>query len=255
MYFLDSKMSIISTNTNINSTHPEYNKIKNAITVLNFAYFEKASIQMKHSLAKTDFITPTSMQVALFSIYNNLIREHQIMFLLFNIFENALRSKAAILITEHFSSSNTDDWFIDDTKIHKHLKHPVSEAFDKLKKDGILAADIDTFTIFDAFTFGQLEHVYFNYWTILKDVFDTATFNGYTFNQLSKSNFASRIERIRKARNDIAHHRPISYKGSNKRKTLIEDVEFLLCYLNFNLKDALNNIDSAQDIITHLKYQ
>jgi hypothetical protein len=39
------------------------------------------------------------MQAALFSIYNKLIREHQVMFLLFNIFENALRSKATILIT------------------------------------------------------------------------------------------------------------------------------------------------------------
>jgi hypothetical protein len=136
MYFLDSKMAVISSNIQINSSYYEYIKIKNAIGVLNFAYFEKASIQIKHSLTKPGFITPTSMQSTLFSIYNKLIREHQIMFLLFNIFENALRSKAAILITEYFSTKGTDDWYIDKTKIDKDLKKPVETALIKLTNDG-----------------------------------------------------------------------------------------------------------------------
>jgi hypothetical protein len=255
MYFLDSKMAVISSNIQINSSYYEYIKIKNAIGVLNFAYFEKASIQIKHSLTKPGFITPTSMQSTLFSIYNKLIREHQIMFLLFNIFENALRSKAAILITEYFSTKGTDDWYIDKTKIDKDLKKPVETALIKLTNDGIPFSKIDTFSIFDSFTFGQLEHIYINYWFILKDVFKATTFNGYNLNTLTQLQFETKIERIRKARNDIAHHKPINYTGSSKRKTLIGEVELLLCYMNFNLKDALNNIDSSHDIIPHLKYQ
>ena len=99
MHFLDEKMKIIANNIKINSRNKEYIKIRNSITVLNFAYLEKASIQLKHSLANPNFRVTKSKQAVLFSMYNKLIREHQIMFLLFNIFENALRAKAAIYIT------------------------------------------------------------------------------------------------------------------------------------------------------------
>lgn len=254
MYFINQKMLIISKNIKINSRNQEYNKIKNSISVLNFAYLEKASIQLKYSLANPKFKTPTSKHKALFSIYNKLIKEHQIMFLLFNIFENALRSKAAILITENFSSINSDDWWKDISKLDKDLLAPIQSAITQLHKNGVLISTIDTFDIFDTFSFGQLEHIYTNYWGILKYIFDATTFNGHSLPSLTQKQFKERISRIRNARNDIAHHKPIHYTGNTNRRSLINDVELLLSYMKFNLKDALSNIDSQQDIIQHLQY-
>lgn len=254
MYFINQKMLIISKNIKINSKNREYDKIKKSISVLNFAYLEKASIQLKHSLANPSFRTPTSKHKALFSIYNNLIKEHQIMFLLFNIFENALRSKAAILITEYYSTSKNDDWWKDISKLDRDLLSPVQSAITQLHKNGVLISQIDTFNIFDTFSFGQLEHIYNNLWNILKDIFDATIFNGHSLPSLTQKQFKERISRIRNARNDIAHHKPIHYTGNTNRRSLINDVELLLSYMKFNLKDALSNIDSQQDIIQHLQY-
>ncbi|MGJ0493298.1 hypothetical protein [Aliarcobacter cryaerophilus] len=254
MYFVNSKMLIISNNIQINHTDPEYLKIKNSISVLNFAYLEKASIQLKHSLANPNFTPPISKHKALFSIYNKLIKEHQIMFLLFNIFENSLRSKAAISITEHFSSNNSDDWWKDISMLDKNLLAPVQSAITQLHKNGISIPTIDTFDIFDTFTFGQLEHIYNNYWSILKNIFNSTTFNGNTFPNLTQIQFKDKISKIRNARNDISHHKPINYTGNTTRRSLIRDVELLMNYMKFNLKDALNNIDNQQDIIPHLLY-
>lgn len=254
MYFIDKKMLIISNNIQICSSDSEYLKIKNSISVLNFAYLEKASIQLKHSLSNPNFIASPSKHKVLFSIYNKLIKEHQIMFLLFNIFENALRSKAAILITENFSPMNSDDWWKDISTLDKDLLAPVQSAITQLHKNGVLISTIDTFDIFDTFTFGQLEHIYNNYWGILKNIFNPTTFNNHNLPNLTQNQFKDKISKIRNARNDIAHHKPIYYTGNTNKRSLINDVELLLSYMKFNLKDALINIDSQQDIIQHLQY-
>lgn len=91
--------------------------------------------------------------------------------------------------------------------------------------------------------------------TEIKDVFQSTTFNSYSFTALPKDKFELRINKIIKARNEIAHHKPINYTGNTSRSSLIKDVELLLCYMNFNLKEALNKIDSLQDVIPHLQYQ
>ena len=251
----DSKMKIIANNIKINKRNREYIKIRNSISVLNFAYLEKASVQLKHSLSHPNFKIRTSKQEVLFNMYNNHIREHQIMFLLFNIFENALRAKAALCITNKFSSLNKDDWWKDISKLDKNLLSPVQSAITHLHKEGISLADADTFNIFDTFTLGQLSYICRNYWTEIKDVFQSTTFNSYSFIALPKDKFELRINKIIKARNEIAHHKPINYTGNTSRSSLIKDVELLLCYMNFNLKEALNKIDSLQDEIPHLQYQ
>lgn len=52
MNLLDSKMKIIANNIKINKRNREYIKIRNSISVLNFAYLEKS-----FSTTKTFIIT------------------------------------------------------------------------------------------------------------------------------------------------------------------------------------------------------
>jgi hypothetical protein len=176
------------------------------------------------------------------------------MFLLFNIFENALRTRAAIEISNHYSDKNKDNCWKDISKLDKNLLSPVQTAITNLHKDHKLISTINTFDIFDTFTFGQLEHIFMNYWNILKSIFNTTSCRRHTLPTLSREVFSSKIARVRNARNDIAHHKPIQYKANATRKILIQDIELILCYLGFNLKDALDNIDSGHDIIPHLVY-
>ncbi len=71
MNLLDSKMKIIANNIKINKRNREYIKIRNSISVLNFAYLEKDSVQLKHSLSHPNFKIRTSKQEVLFNMYNN----------------------------------------------------------------------------------------------------------------------------------------------------------------------------------------
>ena len=60
------------------------------------------------------------------------------------------------------------------------------------------------------------------------------------------------FEDIRKVRNDNAHHKPF-HRTRPRRHKIIEDVELILLHIGFNLKEAINNIDSEHKIIK-LKY-
>ncbi len=61
----------------------------------------------------------------LMKIYNKHIKEHQVMFLLFNIFETAIRSKAVTILSEKYSSSNEDDWLHNQEKTPSNIQRDV----------------------------------------------------------------------------------------------------------------------------------
>ena len=66
----------------------------------------------------------------------------------------------------------------------------------------------------------------------------------------SRKMFTDRFERINKYRNNLYHGNP----GTSGWRQIIEDIEDILVQLNYNLEDAINNIDPEHKII-NLKYQ
>jgi hypothetical protein len=246
MSLIDVVMPEIKANLGINNRNPEYQKIEDAASVLNIAYIRLASEEIKYFMRRSPQHRIDSKFNHLMRVYNKLIREHQIMFLLLNIFETALRSKAAILISDHFST-HQDDWWKNITLLDKNMLDPINKAVQQLHKSNINLSTVNTFDLFDTLTLGQLENIYKNNWGILQSLFEEKTYRSYTLPRITKQIFTDKIGFLRNARNDVAHHKPIDYSRRGKRD-LIEDIELILRHLNFNLEDAINGIDSLHTI-------
>jgi hypothetical protein len=227
----------------INAANPDYIKIEESIAVLNVAYLKVAANEMYGMLNREVIVR--SKYSLLLSIYNKHIREHQVMFLLFSIFENAMRSKAAMTLSSTYSSRSSDDWWKDISAMNKDLIKPISEALVKLHKN---IPDVNTYDIFDTFTLGQLQSIYNNNWSLFQHFFTRKTYKGHSIGTIDRDNFKTKFEHIREARNDISHHKPINY-SRRARSDLIKDCEVLLCHLDFNLEAAINGIDPSHQII------
>lgn len=252
MSLIDIVIPEIKANLRINNRNHEYQKIKDAASVLNIAYMRLASEEIKYFIRRNPQHRIHSKFNHLMHVYNKLIREHQIMFLLLNIFETALRSKAALLISDHFSTNGQDDWWKNITLLDKNMVDPINKAVQQLHKSNINLSTANTFDLFDTLTFGQLEIIYKNNWGILQSLFNTKQYRTHQLPQITKQIFTNKIGYLRSARNDVAHHKPIDYSRRGKRD-LIEDMELILRHLNFNLEDAINGIDSQHTIGT-LRY-
>lgn len=251
MSLIDVVMPEIKANLGINNRNPEYQKIEDAASVLNIAYMRLASEEIKYFMRRNPRHRIPSKFNHLMGVYNKLIREHQIMFLLLNIFETALRSKAAIIISDQFSTGQ-DNWWKNITLLDKNMVDPINKAVQQLHKSNINLSTANTFDLFDTLTFGQLEVIYKNNWGILQSLFNTKPYRTYQLPQITKQIFTDKIGYLRSARNDVAHHKPIDYSRRGKRD-LIEDMELILRHLNFNLEDAINGID-PQHTIVNLRY-
>ncbi len=160
MNLTDKVLPEIKSNLHINTRNSEYQKIKDTTSVLNIAYLKLASEELKYYMENNPSHNINSKFNYLMGTYNKLIREHQIMFLLLNIFETALRSKAAITISNHFSTDNNDYLWKDISRLDKNLLDPVNKAVQQLHRDNVNLSSVNTFDLFDTFTFGQLGYMY-----------------------------------------------------------------------------------------------
>ncbi|MBD3798662.1 Abi family protein [Sulfuricurvum sp.] len=227
----------------INTANPDYKKIEEAIGVLNVAYLKVAANEIYGML--NHCVKIRSKYALLLSVYNKNIREHQVMFLLFSIFENAMRSKAAITLSTSYSSRHSDDWWKDISSMNKDMIKPIGEALIKLHKN---IPNINTYDIFDTFTLGHLQSIYTNHWSLFQHFFTRKIYKGHSLPTIDRENFKTKFENIRDARNDISHHKPINYSRRG-RSDLIKDCEVLLSNLDFNLEAAVNGIDPNHQII------
>lgn len=248
----EKSLDEICNKLQITSQDREYNKFKKLVTVVNQAYLKVALKEFEYIKNKNPDKEINSNFDFLLSLYNKHLREHQVMFLLFNIFETAIRSKAVIELSVKYSSLNSDDWLQNSTITPKKIKRPLLNAKDKIIQDNEDFSKLDSFEIFDYIMLGQLQSIYTDFWSDLSHLFKEKTINGITFNQIGKRRFDKIFEEIRKARNDNAHHKPF-HKTRKRRYEIIEDIELLLIHIDFNLKQAINNIDSKHKII-QLKY-
>lgn len=186
------------------------------------------------------------------NIYNKRIKTHHALFLIIHIFETALRSKMAFILSQNYSSNPDlkDDWFVNCSNLWliKKVKRVIE--INGLNEDFLKTAN--SFEVLDLFTLGDLENVIDNNWAIFQPIF--AGEKQYK-NQIlpsfgTKNHLLSTFSRIRKERNNIFHNRP----PKGKARSIITNIEILLLRLDFNLKDAFNGISNLEYGI-NLKYE
>lgn len=186
------------------------------------------------------------------SIYNKRIKTHRALFLIIHIFETALRSKMAFILSQNYSSNPDlkDDWFVNRLNLWliKKVHHIVK--INKLNEDFLETAN--SFEVLDLFMLGDLENVIDNNWAIFQPIF--AGEKQYKNQNLpsfgTKEHLLNTFSRIRKERNNIFHNRPPKVKA----KSIITNIEILLLRLDFNLKDAFNGVSNLEYGI-NLKYE
>lgn len=236
----------------IDNRHPEYPKFAKAGDLVNQAYFKIAIKEFSHIKASN----PTKLIVSdfdfLMGLYNKHIKEHQVMFLLFNIFETAIRSKAAVILSEKYSSTGQDDWLHNPSLVPPRIQHTLDKSKEIISLDGEDIFTMDTFQIFDYILLGGLKTLYISFWGDLSNLFEEKSFKGHTLKKVGKKAMTLILESIRKSRNDNAHHKPF-HSSRKRRHEIVDDIELILAHLGFNLEDAINNIDPQHKII-RLKY-
>ena len=248
----DKSLNNLCNKLQITNQDREYPKFKKLVTVVNQAYLKVALKEFESIKRNNPNRKINSKFHFLIGLYNKHLREHQVMFLLFNIFETAIRSKAVIELSVKYSSSGNDDWLHNTTLTPRKIRRPLNEATRKITQDGENVNNLDSFEIFDYIMLGQLQSIYTDFWSDLSHLFQAKTINGVTFNQIGKRRFERIFEEIRKARNDNAHHKPF-HKTRKRRHEIIEDIELLMIHIDYNLNQAINNIDPKHKII-QLKY-
>ena len=247
------EFSKISTILKLDSSTDDFRKIQNSVEITNVAFLKVAVKKLEHLLKDPKNKDRNNLFDRLMKLYNGRIREHQVMYLLMHIIETTLRAKAASVISKQFSTNETDDWWHDMRKIDKRLLEPLMLGMKSSHRQNLNPEDMHTFEFFDSITFNQLLNVYSNFWSVFKNNFVAKEYKGHSLPILSKKQFDAKLNHIRNARNDIAHHKPINHSDGRKRKDLIEDIELILCHLGFNLNESVNDIDPNHKIIK-LKY-
>jgi len=249
---LNNSLENLCQKIQITQEDKEFKKFEHLITVTNQAYLKIALNEFNHiKIANTEKEIESNFNFLL-KLYNKHLREHQVMFLLLNIFETAIRSKAVSILSNKYSTIDNDDWLLTHTLIPDKMKRPLEEATKKINQDGEDISNFDSFEIFDYIMLGQLKSIYLDFWNDLSILFEEKSINSVIIPQIGKNKFKKLFEEIRKARNDNAHHKPF-HKTRRRRHQIIEDIELILIHIGFNLKDAMNNIDPTHKIIK-LKY-
>ena len=247
------EFSKISTKLQLVSESDDYNKIQNSVEIVNVAFLKVAVKKLENLLDRPDNKDRNNLFDRLMKLYNKRIREHQVMYLLMHIIETTLRAKGASVISKKFSTDETDDWWHDIRQINKSLLDPLMLGMKSSHRQNLNAEDMNTFEFFDSITFNQLQKIYRDFWSDFKDDFLSKDYKGHSLPALDKKQFDAKLNHIRNARNDIAHHKPINHSTGRTRKNLIEDIELILCHLGFNLNESVNDIDPNHQII-QLKY-
>lgn len=251
MNLQDKSLENILSKIQVLSTDSEVPKFKHLFTVTNQAYLKIALNEFENIKNQEDRHIVSNFDF-LMKLYNKHLKEHQVMFLLFNIFETAIRSKATIELSKRFSSVDSDDWLHNPFQTPHKIVNPLAQAMIKIRQDGESTKGLDSFEVFDYIMLGQLKSIYVDFWSDLSHLFEEKTKNGQTIPKIGKNKLKALLDEIRKARNDNAHHKPF-HRTRKRRHQIIEDIELILMHIGFNLNDAINNIDPHHKIII-LKY-
>ena len=247
MNIYEKSLGDLCSKLNITKSDKEYYKFEKLVTVVNQAYLKIAFKEFTYIKNNNSAKEISSNFNFLMGLYNKHLREHQVMFLLFNIFETAVRSKAVVELSLKYSSIGNDDWLHNVALVPVKMQKPLQEVIKKITQDKENINNLDSFEIFDYIMLGQLQAIYLDFWGDLSHLFQNKTINEINFPQIGKGTFERLFEDIRKARNDNAHHKPF-HKTRKRRHQIIEDIELILIHIGFNLEYAINNIDPQHKI-------
>jgi hypothetical protein len=194
----------------------------------------------------------TSWRPAIFKVYNRKVAEHAQLFCIFHTFETAFRSSVAVLLEKHYQHKR---WW---RKIYSEMKLGNSAATVRLIGTTHISRDA-------AYTIGQIinEIDYYQPGTIegltngyqfleccdLKHIAKLIDKHWFLFapmftkgiKQLSRADFYAKFDRIRRARNDVYHHKSVA-----RTTGIVTTAEEMLDYLNFSLHFVFNKIMDAR---------
>jgi hypothetical protein len=228
-----------------------FDKLKNSATLLHNGYLLGACKEAGIFAAEHKDEKISDIFNLVISMYNKRVKAHHALFLLIHIFETALRSKTANVLSAAYSSNGSarDDWFINPRNAWLVAKVARVKKASRSNLDLNLS---DSYKVLDLFTLGDLEDLIKNHWSDFKPIFaDAKLYKGQILPSYgTKEHFLNTLSRIRRARNDIFHNHPSHIRS----KSITINIEILLLRLGFNLKDAFNNIANLNYSV-NLKYK
>ena len=186
MDLLNSCLKNLCDKLQIDKNNYEFKKFEHLITVTNQAYLKIALNEFSHIKKENPTKEIESNFSFLMKLYNKHLREHQVMFLLLNIFETAIRSKAVSILSIKYSTANKDNWLLDNDITPKKIIRPLEEAIKKINQDGENELSCNSFEIFDYIMLGQLQSIYIDFWGDLSDLFESKVINDITLNKIGK---------------------------------------------------------------------
>lgn len=222
-------------------------KIYKAVSVLHKDYLISSAREARNIVNKEEVIHKYNLMI---KIYNRKIKEHQALSLLIQLFEIAMRTQAAIVLSKKFSSSNNDDWYsLNAIGKHQKLINKISNRAITISKT--ITPDMTTFDMFHMLTMGDVKGLYISHWGTFKALFTNTSYKDNTITPFTtREMFTSRFTRVNKYRNELYHGNP----GTSSWRQIIDDIESILIQLNYNVEEAINNIDPNHSII-NLKYK
>jgi len=222
----------------------ENQKIFKSVSVLHKEYLISSAREARSIINKDDIDNKYNLMI---KIYNRKIKEHQALSLLIQLFEIAMRTQAAIILSNKFSTPNQDDWYWIDPSNSKHrkLKNKISNRAITISKT--ITPNMTTFDMFHMLTMGDVKGLYISHWGTFKDLFINTTYKNNTITPFStREMFESKFNRINTYRNELYHGNP----GTNGWRQIIDDIENILVHLGYNVEEAINNIDPNHTIIS-----
>ena len=229
------------------SPQKENQKIYKAVSVLHKEYLISSAREARSIINKDEIDNKYNLMIM---IYNRKIKEHQALSLLIQLFEIAMRTQAAIILSNKFSTTDNDDWYWMDASNSKHQKliNKISNRAITISKT--ITPTMTTFDMFHMLTMGDVKGLYISHWGTFKNIFANTSYKINTITPFTtREMFESRFTRINKYRNELYHGNP----GTSGWRHIINDIENILVHLGYNIKEAINNIDPNHSIID-LKY-
>lgn len=222
-------------------------KIHKAVGVLHKDYLIAAAKEARQVIKKGRVANKYGLMV---KIYNRKLKEHQVLVMLIQLFEVAMRTQAAIVLSHKYSSALQDDWYFLTPANAKHRKLQKKIGDRALMLHQTITPATSSIDMFNMLMMGDIQSIYENNWSDLKYLFQNTT---YKYNSIAplheKAMFVARFERIKQYRNKLFHGNP----GSSGWQQIIYDIEDIMIQLHYNLYDTINNIDPHHRII-HLQY-
>jgi len=225
----------------------ENKKIFKSFSVLHKDYLISASKEARNIINTRDVQNKYNLMI---TIYNRKIKEHQALTLLIQLFEIAMRTQAAIVLANKFSTPNNDNWYNITATNSKHQKliNKISNRAITISKT--ITPNMTTFDMFHMLTMGDVKGLYMSHWGSFKGLFNNTAYKLNAILPLTtRDMFMSRFNRINKYRNELYHGNP----GTSGWGQVINDIEEILIQLGYNVEEAINNIDPNHTIIS-LRY-